>query len=100
MCLYDILITGSTLAEHLANLEGVLKRLSEAGLRLNKETCAFFLEQIEYLGRTIDAQGVHPTGEKIKAIKNAPHPKNVTELRLFLGILNYYSCFLPTYQQK
>ena len=96
----DILITGSTLAEHLANLEGVLKRLSEAGLRLNKEKCAFFLEQIEYLGHTIDAQGVHPTGEKIKAIKNAPQPKNVTELRSFLGILNYYSRFLPTLSVK
>ena len=96
----DILITGSTLAEHLANLEGVLKRLSEAGLRLNKEKCAFFLEQIEYLGHTIDAQGVHPTGEKIKAIKNAPQPKNVTELRSFLGILNYYSRFLPTLSAK
>ena len=64
----DILITGSTLAEHLANPEGVLKRLSEAGLRLNKEKCAFFLEQIEYLGHTIDARGVHPTEEKIKSI--------------------------------
>ena len=83
--LVDILITVSTLAEHLANLEGVLKRLSEAGLRLNKEKCAFFLEQIEYLGHMIDAQGVHPTGEKIKAIKNAPQPKNVTELRSFFG---------------
>ena len=97
----DILISGSTLAEHLANLKGVLKRLSEAGLRLNKEKCAFFLEQIEYLGHTIDAQGVHPTGEKIiKAIKNAPQPKNVTELHSFLGILNYYSPFLPTLSEK
>ena len=96
----DILITGSTLAEHLANLEGVLKRLSEAGLRLNKEKCAFFLEQIEYLGHTIDAQGEHPNGEKIKAIKNAPQPKNVTELRSFLGILNYYSRFLPNLSAK
>ena len=96
----DILITGSKLAEHLANLEGVLKRLSEAGLRLNKEKCAFFLEQIEYLDHTIDAQGVHPTGEKIKAIKNAPQPKNVTELRSFLGLLNYYSRFLPTLSAK
>ena len=96
----DILITGSTLAEHLANLEGVLKRLSEAGLRLNKEKCAFFLEQIEYLGHMIDAQGVNPTGEKIKAIKNAPQPKNVTELRSFLGILNYNSRFLPSLSAK
>ena len=67
---------------------------------MNKEKCAFFLEQLEYLGHTIDAQGVHPPREKIKAIKNAPQPKNVTELRSFLGILNYYSRFLPTLSAK
>ena len=78
----------------------MLKRLSEAGLRLNKEKCVFFLEQMEYLGHTTDAQGVHPTGEKIKAIKNAPQLKNVTELRSFLesSIITAVSC--PPYQQK
>ncbi len=43
---------------------------------------------------------MYPTGEKIKAIKNAPQPKNVTELRSFLGILNYYNRFLPTLPAK
>ena len=38
---------------------------------------------------------MHPTEEKVKAIKEAPRPKNVSELRAFLGIINYYGKFLP-----
>ena len=49
--------------------------------------------QIKYLCHMIDAQVLHPTYGKIKAIKNTSQPKNVTELHLFPSILNYYSCF-------
>ena len=50
---------------------------------------------VEYLGYRIDAEGLHPTQEKVKAIKEARTPSSVTELRAFLGMLNYYSKFLP-----
>ena len=92
----DILIAGPNLTEHIENLQQVLQCLSEAGLRLNKEKCSFLLPQIVYLGHIIDAQGLHPTQEKVRAIKNSPKPKNVTELRSFLGMLTYCRKFLPT----
>ena len=76
----DILITGATKTDHLGNLERVLECLTEAGLRLNREKCSFLLKRIEYLGYIIDAQGLHSTEEKVKAINQ---PKNVTELRSF-----------------
>ena len=47
------------------------------------------------MGHVIDADGLHPTEDKVKAIKEAPRPRNVAELRSFLGILNYYHKFLP-----
>ena len=50
---------------------------------------------MEYLGHRIDAQGLHPTSDKLLAIKDAPSPRNVTELRSFLGLLNYYGKFIP-----
>ena len=40
-------------------------------------------------------QGLQPTDEKIQAVKNAPAPTDVTQLKSFLGLLNYYSKFLP-----
>ena len=91
----DILVTGSSIEEHLQNLDKVLGRLESAGLRLNKSKCFFLRPSIEYLGHVIDEEGLHPTEEKVKAIREAPRPKNIAELRSFLGIINYYSRFLP-----
>ena len=50
---------------------------------------------VVYLGHRIDAQGLHPLVEKVKAIQEAPKPNNVSELKAYLGRLNYYSKFLP-----
>lgn len=91
----DILISGATEEEHLQNLDKVLAILGAAGIKLNRDKCAFLLPKIEYLGHVIDEQGLHPTEEKVKAIKEAPRPKNISELRAFLGIINYYGKFLP-----
>ena len=50
---------------------------------------------MEYLGHRIDASGLHPTEAKVKAIVDAPTPKNLSELKSYLGLLNYYGRFLP-----
>ena len=96
----DILITGATIQDHLANLEGVLQKLQNAGLRLNRTKCSFMKTSIEYLGHIIDHQGLHPTEKKVQAIQEAPKPKNLSELRSFLGIVNYYNRFLPNLSTK
>ena len=90
----DILVTGSTTQEHLQNLAVVLERLSQHGLRLKEEKCSFMQDSVDYLGHHIDAQGVHTSTSKVEAITRALSPKNVTELRSFLGMVNYYRKFL------
>lgn len=55
----------------------------------------FMAESVEYLGYKIYSQGLHALDDKVAAIKNAPAPTNVTELRSFLGLLNYYAKFIP-----
>ena len=83
---------------NLENLDQVLEKLASAGIRLNRAKCAFMFPRwntlAEYVGHIIDEHGLHPTEEKVKAIKEAPTPKNVSELRAFLGIINYYGKFL------
>ena len=91
----DILITGSSEEQHLKNLSEVLKRLQQAGLRLKKEKCEFLATSVVYLGHRIDAKGLHPTNDKRDAISRAPTPKNCTELKAYLGLLNYYNKFMP-----
>ena len=96
MCVYldDILVTGETEEKHLETLNKVLNRLEEAGMRLKPNKCAFLLPAVEYLGHHISAEGIRPTQEKIRAIMEAPAPQDVTQLRAFLGLVNYYGKFV------
>jgi hypothetical protein len=73
----------------------VLARLSTAGMRMNISKSKFFAEQIEYLGYWITRQGIQPIHNKVKAILNIKATKTIKELRLFIGIVNYYRdmCF-------
>ena len=91
----DVLVIGKMDEEHLAALEEVLQRLEQAGLRLQLKKCSFMVPSVIYLGHQIDAEDLHPVAEKIKAIKEAPEPQNRLELKSYLGLLLYYSRFMP-----
>ena len=91
----DILVIGDSNESHLANLCEVLIRLEDAGLRLKKNKCVFMAPSVTYLGHKIDGEGLHPIAEKKKAVNDAPNPRNVQELKSYLGLLNYYGNVLP-----
>ena len=90
----DILATGRHDEKQLRILEQVLAHLQEYGLRLKKEKCSFMKSSVEYLGHIVDKDGLRATPAKVKAITNAPEPRNVHELRSFLGLVNYYGKFI------
>ena len=89
------MITGATEEEHRRNLEAVLKRIQDAGLRLKKNKCVFKAPEVTYLRHRVNAQGIHPSGDKGQAILEALAPTNVIQLKAFLGLVNYYAKFLP-----
>ena len=91
----DILVSGKDDPDHLANLERVLNRISTAGLKLRLDKCLFMQPTVTYCGYVITGDGIQPVAAKVDAIKNAPEPKNVSQVRAFLGMLNYYLRFLP-----
>ena len=51
--------------------------------------------EVMYLGHKIGTEGLHPVVKKVEAIQEAPTPKNVTDLKSYLGLLAYYGKFLP-----
>ncbi len=90
-----MIVTGKNDREHLKNLEKVLERMDRYGLRLNNDKCAFFQESLTFCGHRIDATGIHKTEDKVQAVQEAAAPENVSQLRAFLGLVNYYARFLP-----
>ena len=72
--------------EHLHNSSKLLQRLETAGMKPKKEKCAFLLPRVDY-----HSNGLEPAA----TIVDAPAPRNYTELRSLLGLVNYYRKFLP-----
>ena len=76
-------------------LEEVFRRLQEHGIRLNPAKCIFFQSGLEFLGHWIDKNGIRPLPQKMDVVMQAKTPTNVTELKSYLALLNYYGTFLP-----
>ncbi len=75
---------------HLDKLEEVLKRLCDAGLKVNADKLTFCSLEIEYLGYILTREGIKPQNKKVQAILALNPPKSVKELRHFLGMVQYY----------
>ncbi len=96
----DILVNASPKEEHIRRLDEVLTRLERYGIRVKFSKYQFMQTSVEYLGHRIDKEGLQPTDEKVAATVNAPNPNNVTELRSFLDLLNYYGRFLQNLSSR
>lgn len=90
----DILVGGATEEEHLHNLHAVLERIRDYGFHLQLSKCRFFMDEIKYLGHVVNSSGIRPDPAKLQAISTMPPPKNVPELRSYLGAVNYYAKFV------
>ena len=91
----DILIAGTDYQDHLNTLSQVLERLLKYGFKLNKAKCKFLQSSVVYLGHLIDSAGLHPTMDKLAAVRDAPPPKDAVALKSFLGLIMFYSRFMP-----
>lgn len=90
----DILVPSVGLEQGFERLEAVLKLLRENGLTLKLSKCRFFENTLNYLGYEISAEGVRPNENKVLAVKDFPIPKNVHEVRQFLGLAGYFRKFI------
>lgn len=93
----DILVPSVDLEQGLQRLEDVLKLLRENNFTLKLSKCRFFDDTINYLGYEISAVGIRPNENKILAVKEFPVPKNIHEVRQFLGLTSYFRRFVRGY---
>ncbi|GFQ96582.1 retrovirus-related Pol polyprotein from transposon opus [Trichonephila clavata] len=80
--------------QHEDHLKIVFERLSTYGLKINISKSVFGLEEIEFLLYLISKEGSKPLPEKVKAITNYKKPETLHDLRIFLGMINFYRRYL------
>ena len=95
----DIIVFSPTVSQHLQRLEIVLGRLKKEGLKAKLGKCAFFRQEVSYLGHVISSKGVSTDPAKIEAVAQWQRPCNVSELRSFLGFASYYRRFVEGFAQ-
>ncbi|KAL4030371.1 hypothetical protein IC575_008607 [Cucumis melo] len=93
----DILVYSKDVESHLEHLTIVFTLLREYSLFANWKKCHFGRERIEYLGHWVSSNRVEADREKIRAMLEWPIPRNIKELRGFLGLTGYYHRFVANY---
>ena len=67
---------------------------------MNGLKCQFFQAQVKYMGHILSKEGISPVKSKLDAIRLAPRPTDMSQVRSFLGMLNYYSKFIKDFSSK
>ena len=96
----DILVFGRDRTEHDERLKAVMEHLKTAGVTLNERKCEFAVDQVNYLGHVVSADGIKPDPDKVKAILEMRQPTDVTSVRSLLGMANFLSKFIPHLSSK
>ena len=86
----DILVYTKTFEQHIEALRAVLERLKAVNLKLKWKKCKLFQTEVTFLGHVVGADGIRPDPEKTKAIAEMQRPKNGSEVRRFLGLVNQF----------
>ncbi|GBG62143.1 hypothetical protein CBR_g29342 [Chara braunii] len=90
----DILVYSETYHGHVQHIEWTLGALRDAGFKIALEKSEFFLSEISFLGYVVTRGGLRPDSRKVAAVKEAPVPTPLTQVRTFLGLASYYRHFI------
>jgi hypothetical protein len=95
----DTLIYSDTFEEHQEHVNWVLEAFEKAGLHLKPEKCEFHCQEVKYLGLIISTEGIKMDPEKITTVQDWEAPRNLKDIRAFLGFANFYRCFVQNYSK-
>ena len=95
----DVLVGTETKEGHDEIVEEILRRLEENNLYIKPEKCAWKVRKIGFLGVVIGLSGIEMEKEKVDRVLSWPEPRNVKDVRKFLGLANYYRKFIKNFAQ-
>ena len=93
----DIIIASKTVEEHIQHVRIVLSRLNQANLRVGIDKCVFGVPCVCVLGHIVDANGISADETKISKVTQWKQPRSPKDLQSFLGLVNYFSEYIPFY---
>jgi len=93
----DVLVGTETEEGHDEIVEEILRRLEENNLYIKPEKCVWKARKIRFLEIIIEPNGIEIETEKVNEVLSWPQPKNVKDVRKFLGLANYYKRFIKDF---
>ena len=96
----DVIIFSKTFEEHLEHLDKVMTKLRDAGMIVKLPKCEFAMDQLDFLGHTVNAEGIKMQQRKTKAISKMEAPRNAKETKRFLAMAGYYRKFIRDFARK
>ena len=93
----DIVVYSKSYEEHITHLDRVLSAIEKSGITLSPTKCHLFYGSILLLGHKVSRLGLSTHEEKVKAIMELERPRKLSQLQTFLGMVVYFSAFIPYY---
>lgn len=93
----DLLIYSRTREEHLSHVETVLSRLRDEDLYVSPKKCSFMQPETEFLGMLVSQEGIRVNPDKVSVVQDWPTPSTITELRSFVGLLQFFRRFIKNF---
>ena len=90
----DILVYSKDRENHESHLRVVLKTLRKEKLYAKLSKCKFWLNEMSFLGHIVSKEGIRVDPKKLEVVVEWKPPRNVTEVRSFLGLAGYYRKFI------
>jgi hypothetical protein len=86
----DVIVFSTDFDQHLERLSAVLNCLAKANLKLKASKCQLFQGKVKFLDHVISAEGIATDPDKVRIVEDWPRPRNLHEVRSFLGHASYY----------
>jgi len=88
------------MAEHIEHLKAVLQLLRDNHLYAKLSKCTFARSELEFLGHILSKDGLRVDPKKTSAVADWPIPQDISQVRSFLGMANYFRKFIYHFAQR